>query len=184
MKNFSRTLFTLALVSFAACGKKDADNSPAAKTTEPAPVAAPAEPAAPAPAPAPTGGAPTWLALAPLAVQVEVPAGATAKDQSEGSLKTVGIEAGTAMFAVGEVPADMKQTMDALVTAGNAGGTKVTVKEKLPDGFHVEATSESGMTQIDIRKTIGKTEYSCGTLAPDADTAKIVRAACLSLKAR
>jgi hypothetical protein len=180
MTTSRRCLFALALVSIAACGKKDADSS--SKTSDPPATAPAAEPVTPPPAPA--AGGTTWLPLAPLAVQLEVPAGSTAKDQSEGNLKQVGVEAGTAMLAVGVVPADMKQTFDAFVTAGNAGGTKVTTKDKLPDGFHVEATSESGMIQIDVRRTIAGTEYSCGTLAPDADTAKIVRAACLSLKAK
>jgi len=181
----TRIVLALALLSVGACSKKDADNTAAAKTSDPAPTApAAAEPvAAPVAAPAPATGT-AWLALAPLAVQLEAPAGSTAKDQSEGTLKQVGVEAGTAMLSVGVVPADMKQTFDAFVTAGNAGGSKVTTKDKLADGFHVEATSESGMIQIDIRRTIGGTEYSCGTLAPDADTAKIVRAACLSLKAK
>ena len=40
------------------------------------------------------------------------------------------------------------------------------------------------MIQIEVRRTIAGTGYSCGTLAPDADTAKTVRAACLSLKAK
>lgn len=183
------TITKLAVVSafslLVGCGKKEAEpaSGAAAKPTE-AVAAAPSKAPDPAPAaePAAAPAATAWLKLAPLNVQLEVADG-KAKDQSEGLLKQVGIEAGTAMFSVGIVPADMKLTFDQVVTAGSSGGTKVTVKEKLADGFHVEAATEGGSIQIDVRRVIGGVEYSCGTLAPDADTAKIVRTACLTLKA-
>ena len=89
------------------------------------------------------------------------------------------------MFSVGLVPADMKQTLEQVAAgASSNGGGTIKVKEALADGFHVEAVSASGFTQIDIRHTIGGKDYQCGTLAPDDATAKLVRDACLSLKAQ
>jgi hypothetical protein len=177
-------LLFLSLVSLAACSKSKSDpaaDKASAKVAEPAAPAA--DPAAAAPAaPAPTA-AKAWVKLAPLPVQLEV-ANAKVTDQSTGDLKTVGIEAGTAMFSVGLVPTDMKQTLDQIASgAASSGGGEVKVKEKLADGFHVEAQSASGFTTIDIRHTINGKEYSCGTMAPDSDIAKVVREACLSLKA-
>jgi hypothetical protein len=176
-----RNMLFLALVAITGCSKKESASSDKAepKSVEPAAPAAsaPAAPAAPAPS-----AAPTWVKLAPLPVQLQV-ADAKVTDQSQGDLKTVGIEAGTAMFSVGLVPTDMKQSLEQIASgAASGGGGTVKVKEKLADGFHVEAVSASGFVQIDIRRTIDGKEYMCGTMAPDDAIAKTVREACLSLK--
>lgn len=171
-------LLFISILSITGCSKKE----PAAAETQEAPKPTAAEPQAAPPAPPPSS-AKAWVKLAPLPVQIEV-ADAKITDQSQGDLKTVGIEAGTAMFSVGIMPPEMKQTLEQVASgaASNGGGT-VKVKEKLADGFHVEAVSASGFVQIDIRHTIDGKEYMCGTMAPDEAIAKLVRDACLSLKA-
>jgi hypothetical protein len=177
-----RSILFITLVAITGCSKKE--SAPADKAEPKAVEAAPAAPATPATPTAPTASAPSWIKLAPLPVQLQV-ADAKITDQSQGDLKTVGIEAGTAMFSVGLVPADMKQTLEQIASgAASSGGGTVKVKEKLADGFHVEAVSASGFTQIDIRHTIDGKEYMCGTMAPDDAIAKTVREACLSLKAQ
>ena len=182
MRNITTCLLSIAVAvaTTAGCGAK---NQGAANDDKPAAAAAPAATAKPTEPPPATTASSRWLRLAPLSVQIQVPADSKASDQSEGELKTAGIDTGSAMFSVSIVPADMKLTYDQMVTALNGGGTKVTQKEKLADGFHVEATTEGGSIQIDVHRTIAGIEYNCGTLAPDAETAHIVRTACLTLKA-
>lgn len=177
-----RTIIVTALLSLTACSSS---SSPSSKPTGDKPTASSAESNAPAPTPppAPAAAAKAWVKLAPLPLQMEI-AEAKVTDNSTGDLKSVGIETGTAMFSVNLIPSDMKQTLDQIASGATSnGGGELVVKEKLADGFHVESRTSSGFITIDIRRTLGGKDYMCGSLAPDADTAKLVREACLSLKA-
>ena len=129
----------------------------------------------------------SWTPLPLYKLQVLVAKPAKVIDTSTGDIKQLTIEGAGATFTLGPADEDeAKASLEDMIEAITPDATDtVTIsrKDALADGFDLEVTTDSGQVAVEVRRTIGGVAYSCGVETATASVAKIVREACLSLKA-